>query len=106
MVDCVAGFIFFGTPFKGSSASDYAQAIGKLLSPVNKANSAIFDLLKPRSRPMKDQYNHFVHIVVTKQASPIFCFFEKKLSNVAKIVNKSIKKEVSRNIFSRHGNFE
>ena len=94
-VDCVAGFIFFGTPFKGSTATDYATAIAKLLSPVNRANSGIFELLRPRSRAMRDQYNHFIRIVVTKQASPIFCFFEKKKSNIAKIVHMRMNHEVS-----------
>lgn len=93
IVDCVAGIVFLGTPFRGSHAQTYAKMIGTIMSYMDRANTKIYDLTEPKSQEQRDQLNNFVRIV-NRQAIPICCFYEKHKSNLARIIKASpFKKE-------------
>ena len=94
IVDCIAGILFLGTPFRGSKAQTYAKIIGSIFSYMERGNAKIYDLTEPKSQEQRDQLNNFVRIV-NRQAIPICCFYEKHKSDLARIIKASpFKKEM------------
>lgn len=94
IVDCVAGIVFLGTPFRGSQAQTYAKMIGTIWSYMERGNSKIYDLTEPNSQEQRDQLNNFVRIV-NRQAIPICCFYEQHKSDLGRIIKASpFKKEM------------
>ena len=88
IVDCIAGIIFLGTPFRGSKAQSYAKLIGNIMSHFNRGNSKIYELTDAKSQEQKDQLNNFVR-VINRQAIPICCFYEQHKSELSRVLMKA-----------------
>ena len=91
IVDCVAGIIFLGTPFKASEAQSYAKIIGNILSLVDRGSSAIYETTP---QALREQRRDFVRIV-NRQHIPLCCFFEQHRSNIGRVLGSPIRHYVS-----------
>ena len=91
IVDCVAGIIFLGTPFRASEAQSYAKMIGNILSLVERGSSAIYETTP---QALREQRRDFVRIV-NRQHIPLCCFFEQHRANIARVLGSPIKHNVS-----------
>ena len=85
LVDCLAGIIFLGTPFRGTNAQTYAKIVGNLLAHFNRGNSSIYELTEQRNREQRNQLNDFVPIV-NHQNFPMCCFYEQHKADLTHVI--------------------
>ncbi|MCJ1358539.1 MAG: hypothetical protein MMC33_008539 [Icmadophila ericetorum] len=81
IVDCIAGILFLGTPFRGTKSRAYAEILGNILKRTGHGNSDIFQ----PDQSMKADLNDFVRIA-NQQSLPLCCVFEQKETDIAKVV--------------------
>jgi hypothetical protein len=84
------GCLFLGTPFKGTKAQSKATAIASIAYHFDVAeNSPLLQSLKPESEAMNDAVDDFVSLA-NQNGIPLFCFFESKKSDIAKVASKAL----------------
>ena len=97
MIDCVAGFVFLGTPFTAPRAQSYASIIAKVLASVDWGSSEIYET---SSQELRQQRKDFVRIV-NRQHIPLYCFYEQHRANIARVIGAPIGHNVSNAIPGR-----
>jgi hypothetical protein len=86
LLSCVAGCLFFGTPFKGSRATGKAVILADLFEKVNYASlSRVLTFLEPGNEALDELRSDFVRIS-NKLEPPIstVCFHELKKTEYTK----------------------
>ena len=91
IVDCIAGIIFLGTPFRASESQSYARTIGNILSLAGRGSSAIYETTP---QALREQRRDFVRIV-NRQHIPLCCFYEQHKSDIGRVLRSPIKLPVS-----------
>lgn len=82
--ECFAGGIFFGTPFKGSSAEAKAYLLATLLEKFNKAiPSQLLQFLAPESESLDELRRDFISLAFKEPRANIACIFEQVKTNYA-----------------------
>jgi hypothetical protein len=84
----VAGLVFFGTPFRGSDGIKLSEMIEAAQREYDEdqIHPQILQILEPGNEFLDDLVDQFTRTRSGLTASPIFCFYETKLSNVGGIV--------------------
>jgi hypothetical protein len=94
--ECFAGGIFFGTPFKGSSAQAKAYLLATFLEKVGKAiPTQLLQLLDPGRDSLDELRRDFVNLAFKAPRANLACIFEQAKTNymqekVAKWVPSSV----------------
>lgn len=85
--ECFAGAIFFGTPFRGSSATHKATLLASVLEKINQAKSSqMLQILDPQRDSLEELRNDFSQLATQEPRATIACFYElKELSYGPKI---------------------
>jgi pimeloyl-ACP methyl ester carboxylesterase len=79
IVECFAGAIFFGTPFRGSAEAWKAFIFAKCAEIFNqKATKSLLNLLDPESDALAELRSDFVSLVAKEPAASIVCIYEEK----------------------------
>ena len=91
IVDCVAGIVFLGTPFRASEAQSYAKTIGNILALAGRGSSAIYETTP---QALREQRRDFVRIV-NRQHIPLCCFYEQHKSDILRVLRSPFKFSVS-----------
>ncbi|OBT55313.1 hypothetical protein VE04_04045 [Pseudogymnoascus sp. 24MN13] len=85
MLRCIAGIVFLGTPHKGSASQSKAAIIASVASAFGKGEmTSLLKAVEKDSEMLNDLVHDFTR-VVNRGAIPLFCFFEQKRTDVAKI---------------------
>ncbi|KAK3986797.1 ankyrin repeat-containing domain protein [Cladorrhinum sp. PSN332] len=85
IVECFAGAIFFGSPFKGSDAHSRALMLAHLFEKVDKAvPSQLLEILKPGNDALVDLRRDFTGIALKEPRAKVICFYEELKTNVAR----------------------
>ncbi|KAK4171463.1 ankyrin repeat-containing domain protein [Triangularia setosa] len=85
LVECFAGAIFFGTPFKGSSAQANALMLAHLFEKLDKAvPSQMLEILKPGNDALVDVRRDFTNIILKEPKAKVTCFYEEVKTNYAR----------------------
>jgi hypothetical protein len=86
LVSCIAGSLFFGTPFQGSHATGKAIMLASVFSKVDQAvKSRVLTFLEPGNEALDELRDEFVRI--TNKLEPrmgISCFFEQTKTDYSK----------------------
>jgi len=78
--------VFLGTPHKGSATQSKAAIIANIASVFGQAESTgLLKAVEKDSEMLNDLVNDFTR-VVNKAAVPLFCFFEQRKSNLARMM--------------------
>ncbi|KAK0736784.1 ankyrin repeat-containing domain protein [Apiosordaria backusii] len=87
IVECFAGAILFGTPFKGSSAQGNALMVAHLFEKLDKAvPSQMLEILKPGNDALVDLRRDFTNIILKEPRAKVACFYEEIKTNYAREV--------------------
>jgi hypothetical protein len=80
-----AGVVFLGTPHKGSRTQSKEAIIANIASMFGQAESKnLLGAVEKDSDMLNDLVHDFTR-VVNKAAIPLFCFFEQRKSNLARL---------------------
>jgi hypothetical protein len=86
LVSCIAGSLFFGTPFQGSHATGKAIMLASVFAKVDQAvRSRVLTFLEPGNEALDELRNEFVRI--TDKLEPkmgISCFYEQRPTDYSK----------------------
>jgi len=86
ILHCIAGVVFLGTPHKGSATQSKAAIIASIASAFGQAeSSSLLRAVEKDSEMLNDLLHDFTR-VVNKAAIPLFCFFEQRKSNLARMI--------------------
>ncbi|KAK4225238.1 ankyrin repeat-containing domain protein, partial [Podospora fimiseda] len=82
IVECFAGAIFFGAPFKGSDAQSRALMLAYVFEKIGKGvPSQMLEVLKPGNDALVDLRRDFTNIILKEPKAMVTCFYEElKLS--------------------------
>ncbi|KAH7324188.1 ankyrin repeat-containing domain protein [Stachybotrys elegans] len=83
ILDCFAGGIFFGTPFKGSSATARALLLASLLEQVNGGAipNQMLQTLDPERDSLNELRRDFVQLAFKEPKASITCIYEQEPTN-------------------------
>ena len=81
----IAGVLFLGAPFRGSSMQPLAALLARIVAPIGYAkHSEVLQWLSPESVPIKDLLHDFL-LVVNNRSIPLVCFHELLDSKIPKV---------------------
>jgi hypothetical protein len=86
LLSCIAGCLFFGTPFQGSSATGKAVMLAELLEHVNQASlSRVLSFLVPGNEALDEMRKDYAR-VCNRLDPPIgnVCFYEERKTDYTK----------------------
>jgi hypothetical protein len=87
MFECVAGCVFFGTPFGGTAAATAGSYIALIGEKFDKAfQSKLLEMMKTGDESLKELKGEFVRLAMKlSQKIELFCFWEERPTDFAKL---------------------
>ncbi|KAI0533279.1 ankyrin repeat-containing domain protein [Xylaria digitata] len=77
--ECFAGAIFFGTPFRGSSAAYKGVLLASILEKIDRAKSnQMLEMLDPQRDSLEELRNDFSELATQEPRATIACIWEMK----------------------------
>ena len=92
LFESVAGCFFFGTPFGGAPAAEFAATVAHIGEKFDQTvTSKLLELMKPDNESLYELRNDFVRCVgKLSQRIKLFAFFEEQETDLAKMIGQPI----------------
>lgn len=103
MYECIAGCVFFGTPFNGAPVAEIADYWAKINEKSGIAvNSQLLELLKPGNDSLRELKRDFVEASgKLMQKVELLCFYEQMMTNWDDLIQKLASQEFPPDLLSK-----